>query len=106
MKVEVDALLDLNCFAFKTEGYHPGDDWQSTTLHIVFDVKHDLRRKARLVAGGHLIDIADTPVYSSTVKGIGVQLLHVISHKANLKQLCGDIGNAFPNAYTNEKKIC
>ena len=103
MKLEIDALLDLNCFTFKPEGYHPGDDWQSTTLHIVFDVKHDLRRKARLVAGGHLIDIADTPVYSSTVKSISVQLLHVISHKANLKQLCGDIGNAFPNAYTNEK---
>ena len=102
MKLEIDALLDLNCFTFKPEGYHPGDDWQSTTLHIVFDIKHDLRREARLVAGGHLIDIADTPVYSSTVKSISVQLLHVISHKANLKQLCGDIGNAFPNAYTNE----
>eukprot|EP00957_Ditylum_brightwellii_P121016 9229095-Ditylum_brightwellii.AAC.2 len=45
----------------------------------------------------------DTPVYSSTVKSISVQLLHVISHKASLEQLCGDIGNAFPNTFTNEK---
>ena len=27
----------------------------------------------------------------------------MISHKAVLEQLCGDIGDAFPNAYTNEK---
>ena len=27
----------------------------------------------------------------------------MISHKANLERLCGDIGNLFPNAYTNKK---
>ena len=27
----------------------------------------------------------------------------MISHKANLEQLCGDIGDAFPNAFTKEK---
>ena len=70
---------------------------------MVFDVKHDLTRKCRLVAGGHLVDMLDIQVYSSVVKSISVHLLHVISHKANLEQLCGDIGNAFPNAYTNEK---
>ena len=103
MRLEVGALVDLDCFEFKPEGYHPGSGYQKTTLHMVFDVKHDLRRKARLVAGGHLIDIYDTPVYSSTVKSISVRLLHVIAHKAKLELLCGDIGNAFPNAYTNEK---
>ena len=59
--------------------------------------------KCRLVAGGHLVDILDIQVYSSTVKSISVQLLNVISHKANLEQLCGNIGNAFPNTYSNEK---
>ena len=70
---------------------------------MIFDVKQDLRLKARLVAGGHLIEMDDTPTYSSTVKSISVQLLHVIAHKAHLKQLCGDIGNAYANATTNEK---
>ena len=70
---------------------------------MVYDVKQDLTRKARLVAGGHLVDMMDIQVYSSTVNSISVQLLHVISHKDNLTQLCGDIGNAFPNAYTKEK---
>ena len=70
---------------------------------MVFDVKQDLTRKGRLVAGGHLLDLFDIQVYSSTVKSISVQLLHVISHKAGLRQLCGNIGNAFPNADTKEK---
>jgi hypothetical protein len=41
-------------------------------------------------------------VYSSTVKGISVKLLHVISHKGGLEQLCGDVSLAFVNAYTKE----
>ena len=102
---EVNALLEMDCFEFHPSGYHAtlGDEWQRTTLHMIFDVKQNLQRKCRLVAGGHLVDMLDIQVYSSTVKSISVQLLHVISHKANLEQLCGDIGNAFPNAYTNEK---
>ena len=72
---------------------------------MVFDVKKDLTRKARLMAGGHLVNIMNIQVFSSTVKSISIQLLHVISHKDNLKQLCGDIGNAFQNAYTNEKVL-
>ena len=102
---EIKVLLDMDCFEFFPDGRHTilGDEWQSTTPHMVFDVKKSIQRKCRIVAGGHLADMLDIQVYSSTVRSISVQLLHVISHKANLKQLCGDIGNAFPNAYTNEK---
>ena len=70
---------------------------------IIFDVKHYLRRKARLVAGGHLVDVLDNNVYASTVKGISIRILNVISHSMNLKQLGGDVSNAFVNACTNEK---
>ena len=102
---EIDTLMKMDCFEFKPAGHEStlDDSWQRTTLHMVFDVKQDLQRKARMVAGGHLVEMFDIQVYSSTVKSISVQLLHVISHKAGLEQLCGDIGNAFPNAYTNEK---
>eukprot|EP00957_Ditylum_brightwellii_P036711 2780516-Ditylum_brightwellii.AAC.2 len=54
-------------------------------LHIVFEVKHNLQRKARRVASGHLIDVMDTPIYSSTVKSISVQFLHVFVAKAGPK---------------------
>ena len=56
-----------------------------------------------LVAGGHLLDVLDHNVYSSIVKGISVRILHVIAHKAGLKQLVKDVGNAYVNADTNEK---
>ena len=103
MKKEVDALVELDCFSFKEKGFNPGEEYQPTILFMVFDVKQDLRRKARLVAGGHLVDPLEHEVYSSTVKGISVRLLQVIAHKANYDILCGDVGNAFPTAYTNEK---
>ena len=70
---------------------------------MIFDIKQDGRHKSRLVAGGHLLDVLDHNVYSSTVKGISVRILHVIAHKAGLKQLVGDVGNAYVNADTNEK---
>ena len=103
IKLEMDSLLEMNCFDFKSKDFLPDADYQRTTLHVIFDVKQDLRRKARLVAGGHLLAILDTPTYSSTVKSISVQILHVIAHKTKMSQLCGDIGNAYVNASTNEK---
>ena len=107
IKAEMSALEELDCFTFHQKGYHPGSDYQSTRLHMIFDVKADtLRRKARLVAGGHLLDALGVDVYSSTVKSISVKLLHVIAHSAKLEALCGDISNAFVTAYTKEKVYC
>jgi hypothetical protein len=103
VKAEMKDLFDLEAFNIQSVGYHPGPTYQPTTLTIIFDVKQDLRRKARLVAGGHLVDPMDHSVYSLTVKGISVKLLHVIAHKAKLEQLCGDVSLAFVNAFTLEK---
>ena len=55
---------------------------------MIFHVKKDLQSKSQLMADGTIIDIMDIPVYSSTVKNIRVQHLHVISHKADMKKLC------------------
>jgi hypothetical protein len=103
IKSEVTALTDLECFEFKDGDFECSDDYQKTTLTMIFSVKHDLRRKSRLVAGGHLVDALDLDIYSSTVKSISVKLLHVIAHKQDLRQLCGDCKNAYVNAFTNEK---
>jgi hypothetical protein len=102
VKSEMKDLFDLECFDIKSIGFLPGDDYQKTMLTIIYDVKQDLRQKARLVAGGHLVDPSDHSVYSSTVKGISVKLLHAIAHKADLSQLCGDVSLTFVNAFTNE----
>ena len=37
------------------------------TCHLIFEVKFDLRRKARYVAGGHLTDCPQVMTYLSVV---------------------------------------
>ena len=58
------------------------------------------------MAQGQLVDILDHMVYSSTCKAISIRLLLVIADKNNLDIQCGDIGNAYVNAETNEKVFC
>ena len=103
MALEIQSLNDLECFEFHPKDYSPDKEYQKTTIMMIMNVKQDLRHKCRLVAGGHLIDALDHGIYSTTVKSIRVKILQVIAHKAKLEILCGDIGNAYVNAYTNEK---
>ena len=57
MALKLDSLIDIDCFEFKPAGTNPLDyEYQETKLHCVFAIKNDLRRKSRLVAGGHFID--------------------------------------------------
>ncbi len=101
---EINALLLLDCFEFQDpKDWQPPGDYQYAPLRIVFDVKSDLCRKARLVVGGHVVDADHVPTYASVVHGLSTQLMHVIANKNKLDMLVGDVGNAFVNAYTNEK---
>jgi hypothetical protein len=73
---------------------------------MIFDVKSDSRRKARLVVGGHKVDAKDNTSYSSVVRLDSIKLLNVIAKAQNLKVLAGDVRNAYLNAYTKEKVYC
>mmetsp|Transcript_653 Transcript_653/g.1002 ORF Transcript_653/g.1002 Transcript_653/m.1002 type:complete len:101 (-) Transcript_653:21-323(-) len=95
--------MDMKYFYFKSPNYQPKEDYQKTMFMMVFDVKQDLRHKYRLVAGRHLIDALHHDIYSMIVKSISVKLLQVIFHETTMEILCGDIGNAYVNAYTNKK---
>jgi hypothetical protein len=70
---------------------------------MIFDVKSDLRRKARLVAGGHKVNAEGYSCYSSVVRLDSTRLLNVISKAQGLGVLAGDVGNAYLNAETKEK---
>ena len=100
---EVESLLALDCFTFHAPDYKPNSDYQWTKLNMIFEVKQDGRRKARLVAGGHLVDPRGINSRSTVVKGISVRLLDLIAHRDNLPILCGDIGNSFITADCLEK---
>jgi hypothetical protein len=45
----------------------PPTGFKKIRVHIVYDVKHDGRHKARLVADGHLTGIPLDSVYSGVV---------------------------------------
>ena len=72
-------------------------------VHMVYDVKPDLRRKARLVADGHLTDIPIDSVYSSVVSIKGLKYVLFIGESNNLQSWSTDVGNAYLEAYTQEK---
>jgi hypothetical protein len=69
---------------------------------MLFDVKSDLRRKARLVVGGHKVDARDHNSYSSLVRLDSIRLLNVVAKVQNLKVSAGDVRNPYLNAYTRE----
>jgi Reverse transcriptase (RNA-dependent DNA polymerase) len=68
---------------------------QYAPLRMIFTVKQDLRRKARLVIGGHIVDAKDHELYASTMKGVSIRLLLLIATANKLDVLCGDIQLAY-----------
>ena len=54
IKTELDQINEYNTFKTYGKNVRPPDRYKKVPVHFVFDVKFDLRRKARLVAGGHL----------------------------------------------------
>jgi hypothetical protein len=103
---EMTALNRLDVFEYKSPAHvcNKSDGWQFAPMHMIFDIKQqDLRHKARLVCGGHVIDSSGHVTYSSTIKDISVRLLMIIATQNKLDMMVGDIGNAFPTAPCAEK---
>jgi hypothetical protein len=94
-----------NAIAF--EFLEPGESipisYTKVTLHMVFDIKIDFTRKARLVAGGHLTQVQSHLTYSSVVSRESVQIMFLIAALNDLQVLSADIGNAYLNAPNREK---
>ena len=62
--------------------------------HFVFDVKHDGRHKARLVADGHLTEVPLSSVCSGVVSLRGIRLVLFLAELNGLEAWGADIGNA------------
>ena len=103
---EIDALKKLKCFKFHLPStkFSKSNGWQYCPLHMIFDIKQqDMRFKARLVAGGNVIDSSSFNTSSTTVHDISIRLLMLIAVNNGLGLMAGDIGNAFPTAPNMEK---
>ena len=101
---EMTALKKAGVWEFKPPTYRVPKDYQYAPLTLIFNVKQeDLRRKAELVAGGHVVDATMYESYSSVVQMRTIRLLQIIVMNENRKLATGDVGNTFVQADTHEK---
>ena len=77
--------------------------FQEIKCHMIFDVKMDLTRKARFVAGGHMTEPPASITYSSVVSRDSVRIAFLLAALNDLDILACDIGNAYLNAPCRER---
>ena len=70
---------------------------------MIYDVKHDLKRKARLVAGGHMTNPPIEDVYAGVVGMNTVRLAFAVGAMQGLDVCAADISTAFLYGKTKEK---
>ena len=72
------------------------DGYKCIPYHMIFDVKFDGRRKARLVTGGHRApEVPREEVYSGVVSMETIRMTFVLSSTNNLEVCAADISTAF-----------
>ena len=81
----------------------PPDGFQKIRVHFVYTVKHDGRFKARLVADGHLTKEPVESIYSGVVSLRSLRMVVFLSQLDDLEIWGADVGNAYLEAYTDEK---
>ena len=79
--------------------------YQFMKCHMIFDVKfgENFRRKALLVAGGHMTETPATLTYSSVVSRDSVRIALMIAALNDLQVMSCDIQNAYLTADCREK---
>jgi hypothetical protein len=77
--------------------------YQKIPYNIVYDVKFDLRKKARLVANGNHASPTKDDIYSGVVAMDTIRLAFQLAAMNGLSCCAADVGNAFLYGKTNEK---
>jgi hypothetical protein len=78
--------------------------YQRVTVHMVFDVKITLQRKARLVADGHKVpEVRRESTYSSVPSRDSIRMFFLLAALNDLDVLSADIQNAYLTAPIKEK---
>ena len=82
----------------------PNRNYQYVECHMIFDVKmEDFRRKARLVAGGHMTEAPAAITYASVVSRETVRIALTLAALNDLEVKVGDVMNAYITAPCSEK---
>jgi hypothetical protein len=103
--LEMVQLGNYDCFHDQGKGVDIPKGFKKICVHLIYDVKHDGRHMAQLVADGHLTDIPVDSVYSGVVTLQGLRLLIFLAELNDLQTWASNIGNAYLEALTSEK-VC
>ena len=102
--IQLETQQQQECDAHQDIGHQPTPlGCKRIRAHFVFDVKHDGRHKARLLADGHLTDVPISSVHSGVVSLRGIRLVLFQAELNGLDYWGTDIGNAHLEAFTKEK---
>lgn len=78
--------------------------YQYMDCHLIFDIKIDgLKRKARLVAGGHMVEAPAVMTYASVVSRETVRVALTVAALNDLEVKASDVQNAYLTAPCEEK---
>ena len=102
---EVKAIQEQQVFEDRGKGTGKPSGYTMIRTHMVYDVKHDGRYKARLVADGNMTKIPLESVYSGVVTLRSIRLILFIGEHNDLPLWATDVGNAYIESYTSEK-VC
>jgi Reverse transcriptase (RNA-dependent DNA polymerase) len=101
--IEMGQLLEYNTWIDKGIGGILPNGYKKIRCHMIYDVKHDGRHKARLVAGGHMTEVNTESVYSGVVSLRGIRLVIFLAKLNHLELWGADVGNAYLEALTKTK---
>jgi hypothetical protein len=101
--LEIAQLFEYGTFQDLGKDGDAPSGYKKIRGHMVYDVKHDGRHKARYVAGGHLTDPNEESVYSGVVSLRGIRLVVFLAELNHLKLWGADVGNAYLEAHTRER---
>ena len=90
-------------FEFLEPGASIPIGYKRNPLHMIFNVKMDFTRKARLVAGGHVPEVDHNLTHSSVVSRDSIRILFLVAALNYLDALSADIGNTYLYAPNREK---
>lgn len=101
--IEKEIKNSKMAFRLLSDGEKAPPGYSKITYHLVFDVKYDLTRKARYVAGGHLTEYPSFMTYSNVASRDSVRIGFLLAALNGLEILVGYVQNAFLHAQTKEK---
>ena len=101
--LELSQLWEYDTFKSLGKGAPIPEGYTKIPCHMIYDLKWDLRRKVRFVAGGHRTDTPIESTYSGVVSLLGVRMVTFLAELNDLELWGTDIGNAYLESYTTEK---